>query len=67
MTCNCDPDRQALLPRGTPRDIERTVRETFDGLARFDGGLIGWGEIGSDVPLENVVAMVRAFAEWERT
>ena len=63
----CDPDRQALLPRGTPRDIEVCVRETLDTLARFDGGLIGWGEIGSDVPLENVVAMVRAFAEWERT
>ena len=63
----CDPDRQALLPRGAPRDIERTVHKTLDALARFDGGLIGWGEIGSDVPLENVVAMVRAFAEWERT
>ena len=63
----CDPDRQALLPRGTPRDIEVCVRETLDTLARFDGGLIGWGEIGSDVPLENVVAMVRAFDEWERT
>lgn len=60
----CDPDRQAILPRGTPYDVESHVRDILDTLMPFGGGVIGWGEVGSDVPLENVEAMVRSFAEW---
>jgi hypothetical protein len=40
------------------------VAGIIDALAAPTGGLIGWGEVGPDVPLENVRAMVRTFAEW---
>ena len=59
----CDPDRQYLLPCGTPGQVTEYVRETVRALAPFGGGLIGWGCIGPDVPWENMEALVRAFAE----
>lgn len=62
----CDPDRQTVLPRQTPRQVTDHVRSFLDALAPFGGGVIGWGEIGPDVPLDNVAAMVRAFAGWRR-
>jgi uroporphyrinogen-III decarboxylase len=61
----CDPDRQTVLPFGTPQDVAAHVRHTLDALGRFGGGVIGWGEIAPDVPLDNAEAMVRTFAEWE--
>jgi len=60
----CDPDRQHILPYGTPHDVEQHIHQTLATLSHAQGGVIGWGEIGPDVPLENTRAMVRAFAEW---
>ncbi len=64
MSFMCDPDRQHVLPYGEPSEVAQHVIGVLDALAVFDGGLIGWGEVGPDVPVENVQAMVRAFAEW---
>jgi hypothetical protein len=61
----CDPDRQHVLPRGSPAEVEEHIAAIVQALAAFDGGLIGWGEIGPDVPIENVRAMVRTFAAWQ--
>jgi uroporphyrinogen-III decarboxylase len=59
-----DPDRQIVLPFGTPKDVERHIFGILDKL--YDnGGVIGWAELGSDVPWENIKAVVRAFAEWQ--
>ena len=60
----CDPDRQHVLPYGTPHDVEQHISQTLAALSRAQGGVVGWGEIGPDVPLENTEAMVRTFAEW---
>ena len=49
---------------GEPSEVAQHVMGVLDALAVFDGGLIGWGEIGPDVSVENVQAMVRAYAEW---
>ena len=59
----CDPDRQYLLPHGTPDQVEANVRDTVGTLARFGGGVIGWANLGPDVPWEHIEALVRAFAE----
>jgi len=64
VSFQCDPDRQRVLPRGSARQVSEHISGIVDVLARYEGGLIGWGEIGPDVPLENVRAMVRAFAGW---
>ncbi|MFQ6116013.1 MAG: uroporphyrinogen decarboxylase family protein, partial [bacterium] len=57
-------DRQHILPYGTPEDVKRHVKEIFDSLGRFNGGLIGCGEISPDAPPRNAIAMYEAFREY---
>lgn len=56
-----DLDRQWVLPFGTVADVEAHVRKTIEAFHRPQGGYIGYGQIGADVPLENAEAMLRAF------
>ncbi len=58
-----DLDRQHILPRGSRREIRDHVNAVIKSLGSFDGGLIGHGEIGPDVPLENIRAMLEAWHE----
>lgn len=58
-----DLDRQHILPHGTPQEIREHIKEVIDCLGSYGGGLIGHGEIGPDVPLENVRAMLEAWME----
>jgi len=58
-----DLDRQQVLPWGTPAEVAEHVRQTYAAFARPDGGYIGYGQIGPDVPLANAEAMLRTFAE----
>jgi uroporphyrinogen decarboxylase len=53
--------RQHTLPRGTPDDVRREVREMKEKLFVHGGGLIGQSEINRDVPLENVEAFLNAW------
>jgi len=59
-----DLDRQQILPHGTPDEVREHVRTTLDVLGSPEGGIIGHGEIGPDVPIENVRAMFEAFREF---
>ncbi|MCL6518773.1 MAG: hypothetical protein K6T99_02995 [Armatimonadetes bacterium] len=59
-----DLDRQHVLPHGTRDEIRAHVREVFEALGSYNGGLIGHGEIAPDVPLENVRAMFEAWREF---
>lgn len=59
-----DLDRQRILPWGTPEGVREHVRCTLEVLGGAEGGVIGHGEIGPDVPLENVRAMFQAFREF---
>jgi uroporphyrinogen decarboxylase len=61
-----DIDRQRVLPFGSPAEVKEEVHRTFEACGRPDGGLIACGEIGPDVPLENVRAMYEAFREYGR-
>ena len=59
-----DLDRQYILPRGTPDEVRQHVRQTIEALGSPNGGLIGHGEIGPDVPLRNARAMFQAFRQF---
>jgi len=60
-------DRQRILPRGSVKDVENHVREIVEAFGKFNGGYIGGGEVGADVPLENVEAMLRTFWSYRYT
>lgn len=59
-----DIDRQYILPRGSVEEVKRYVKRVIEIFGSHNGGLIGRGEIGPDVPLANVEAMFKAFSEW---
>ncbi len=58
-----DLDRQGILPFGTPDQVRSHVRETIEIFATPAGGLILHGEVGPDLPFENIVALYEAFRE----
>lgn len=59
-----DIDRQHLLPFGKPSEIAEHIRHLVEKFGSFRGGVIAWGEIGPDVPLENAQAMLYAFDKY---
>ena len=54
-----DLDRQ-MFPFCNPSDIEQLVRRCVEKLYLPEGGLMMKGEIGPDVPLENIEALCQA-------
>lgn len=64
MAVRTDIDRQSVLPFGSPAQVREEVARTFESCGTADGGLIACGEIGPDVPLENVRAMYQAFRDF---
>jgi uroporphyrinogen decarboxylase len=59
-----DLDRQFITPHGTPEQVRAHVREVVESLSTPKGGLILHGEIGPEMPIENVEAMYEAFEEY---
>lgn len=59
-----DLDRQYILPYGTKEEVESHVKEIIALFGNFDGGLILHGEIGPDVPFENIQTMYWAFEKY---
>jgi uroporphyrinogen decarboxylase len=60
VTILIHPDRQRLVPCGTPAEIDRKIAELADRYRRLGGGGIFWIEIENDAPFENVQALVEA-------
>ncbi|MBN1940198.1 MAG: hypothetical protein JW843_11480, partial [Candidatus Aminicenantes bacterium] len=56
-----DIDRQRVLPFGSPAEVRDEVARTFASCGTDEGGLIACGEIGPDVPMENIRAMYESF------
>ncbi len=56
-------DRQQILPHGTPEEVRAHVKAIVKHFGTPEGGIIGRGKIGADVPLDNIEAMFSAF--WE--
>lgn len=59
-----DLDRQRIIPRGTPDEIVAHVKEIVELFGSFDGGLVLHGEVGPDVPFENVHALYHAMEDY---
>jgi uroporphyrinogen decarboxylase len=59
-----DIDRQWVIPLGTPEQIVGAVKEAIAAFGRFNGGVMLHGEIGPDVPFENIEALYSAFYEY---
>ncbi|MFB3818084.1 MAG: hypothetical protein ACE147_10510 [Candidatus Methylomirabilales bacterium] len=57
-----DMDRQRTLPFGTPDDVRADVQRLFAAFGRRQGGYVGYGQVGTDVPLANAEAMLAAFS-----
>jgi uroporphyrinogen-III decarboxylase len=63
LVISSDIDRQRILPFGTPEEVREYVRRVIKIFDAKNGGFIGRGEIGGDVPLKNIEAMYEAFRE----
>ncbi|MBC8233122.1 hypothetical protein H8E77_26550 [bacterium] len=61
-----DIDRQWVIPYGTPEEVVAAVKEAIAAFGCFNGGVLLHGEIGPDVPLENIEALYSAFYEYGR-
>jgi uroporphyrinogen decarboxylase len=57
-----DMDRQYVLPFGTPAEVARYVERLHAAFGTLKGGYVGYGQINTDVPIENAEAMLAAFA-----
>ncbi len=60
VTLYIHPDRQYLVPRGTPQEIEAAIRAYADRYHALGGGGIFYIEIENDAPFENVKALIEA-------
>jgi len=59
-----DIDRQRVMPLGSATEVKEEVHRTFEACGSSQGGIIACGEVGPDVPLENIRAMYEAFLEY---
>jgi len=60
VTLYLHPDRQWLVPLGTPARIDAYIAREADRYKRAGGGAILYAEIENDAPWENVEALIRA-------
>jgi len=61
-----DMDRQYVLPFGTPAEVAKYVERLYAAFGSSKGGYIGYGQINTDVPLENAEAMLVAFSRLQQ-
>ena len=64
MTIYIHPDRQRLVPLGTPDEIRQAIRAYADRYHALGGGGLFYVEIENDAPFENVEALVEAIEEF---
>lgn len=65
QTCfYADPDRQEVLPHGTPDMVDEHVRTICNALKAPTGGLVGCLYITDETPLANVKAALDAFLKY---
>jgi hypothetical protein len=64
VTLRTDIDRQHVLPLASPERVKEEVQHVFEACGTPQGGIIACGEVGPDVPLENIQAMYEAFRQY---
>jgi hypothetical protein len=57
-----DMDRQGVLPFGTPAEVAAYAERLHAAFGTRGGGYVGYGQVGTDVPLANAEAMLAAFS-----
>lgn len=60
ITVYIHPDRQRLIPLGTPHEIETVIRDYARTYHELRGGGIFYIEIENDAPFENVKALIES-------
>lgn len=58
------PDRQRLIPLGTPREIDDKIHEYADRYHELGGGGIFYVEMENDAPFENIKALFEAIQKY---
>lgn len=64
VTLYIHPDRQRLIPKGSPAEIEATIRRYAERYHEQGGGGIFYVEIENDAPFENVKTLIESIARW---
>ena len=64
VTIYIHPDRQYLIPKGSPKEIDETIRRYADKYHEFGGGGIFYIEMENDTPFENIKALFEAVHKW---
>ena len=52
------------MPFGSTSEVKEEVHRTFEACGSSQGGIVACGEVGPDLPLENIRAMYEAFREY---
>jgi hypothetical protein len=58
------PDRQRLVPNGTPDEIRQNIRQVCFDFHKLGGGGIFNVEIENDAPFENIEALIEAIHQY---
>ncbi len=64
VTFYVHPDRQKLIPLGTPDEIRAEIRRYAELGRQLGGGVVFYVEIENDAPFENVRALVESIDEF---
>jgi len=64
VTIYIHPDRQQLIPLGTPAEIENAIGNYAEKYHKIGGGAIFYVEIENDAPFENVQALVESIHKY---
>ena len=58
------PDRQYLMPKGSPEEIETAIKKYAETYHAMHGGGIFYVEIENDAPFQNVKMLVESIHRW---
>jgi hypothetical protein len=64
ITIYIHPDRQHLIPLGTPTEIETAIQQYAERYHALGGGGIFYIEMENDAPFENICALIKAVHQY---
>ena len=64
VTIYIHPDRQYLVPKGSPAEIETVIKRYAERYHASQGGGIFYVEIENDAPFQNVRALIESIHRW---
>ena len=64
MAIYMPPDRQDLIPYGSPQEIDSAIKRYAEKYHALGGGGIFYVEIENDAPFENIKALIESIHKW---